>query len=51
MENDRAIAFFNDQIKKLQDNITQMHSQVSTNLVIIQAFKNEVKRLNKNKNK
>ena len=49
MENDKTIEFFNDQIKKLQDNIKQMQLQITTNLTVIKAFKYEVNRLNKNK--
>ena len=49
MENDKTIEFFNDQIKRLQDNIKQIQLQISTNLTVIKAFKHEVNRLNKNK--
>ena len=49
MDNDKNIAFFNDQIKKLQDNIKQLQSQIANNLAVIKAFKNEVARLSKNK--
>ena len=47
MENDKNITFFNDQIKKLQDNIKQIQHQITTNLAVIKAFKHEVARLNK----
>ena len=49
MENDKTVVFFNDQIKKLQDNIKQIQHQITVNLSIIKAFKHEVNRLNKNK--
>jgi len=49
MENDKTVVFFNDQIKKLQDNIKQIQYQITVNLSIIKAFKHEVARLNKNK--
>ena len=49
MENDKTIEFFTYQIKKLQDNIKQIQLQISTNLAVIKAFKNEIIRLEKNK--
>jgi len=49
MENDKTVVFFNDQIKKLQDNIKQIQYQITVNLSIIKAFKHEVIRLEKNK--
>ena len=51
METDKLIAFFNEQIKKIANGIKNAQKQITVDLAVIQAFKNEVNRLNKIKNK
>ena len=48
-EKEKAIAFFNVQIRAMNDSIKKMQKAIVDNLAVIKAFKYEINRLNRKK--